>query len=64
MMSHKQRMIERRAEQNKRVGYSQRNAQVIQQVQRFCTFMRAMNARNGVGSKQSREAFALQHGGA
>lgn len=52
--SHKRRMIDRRAKQNKRVGYSQRDSSVIANVKRFCSFMRAMNAKNGVGSKQAR----------
>jgi hypothetical protein len=58
--THKARMIERPALQNKRVGWTQRHADVKKQVHRFCEAMREINRRNGVGSSNVRNARRVQ----
>lgn len=57
LATHKERMIERRAEQNLRTSYwTQRNPEIVARIQRFCEAMRAVNRKNGVGSPKMRRA--------
>jgi hypothetical protein len=55
--THKARMIERRAEQNLRLGYSQRSETMKAQVARFAAHWRGVYATHGY-SKAHRRALA------
>jgi hypothetical protein len=55
--THNERMIERRAGQNLRIGYTRRNPEVIARVEQFSAYMRELNRKNGVGSPKARLKF-------